>query len=175
MGAVSDTTQNRLLLLRHAKAEQAGLTDHERPLALRGRRQASAVGAALRTDGLVPDHVLCSSALRTRQTWDLVRGALGPAGADSVVDVRDELYDAGPQDVLALLAELTQATTVLVVGHEPTMSTLAVRLAGPTSSPDVVDRVRHGVPTASWTLLETGPWVELVPGKARLRGLRVPA
>ena len=167
---------NCLLLLRHAKAEPAGPTDHDRPLALRGRRQASAVGAALRADGLVPDRVLCSSALRTRQTWDLVRGGLGPAGAEAVVEVRDELYGAGPQDVLALLAELTEATTVLVVGHEPTLSTLALRLAGPASAPEVVDRVRHGVPTASWSLLETDtPWDGLGPAGARLRALRVPA
>lgn len=171
-----NVTVNRLLLLRHAKAEQAGPTDHERPLALRGRRQASAVGAALRADDLVPDRVLCSSALRTRQTWDLVRGGLGPAGAEVAVEIRDELYDAGPQDVLALLVELTEAATVLVVGHEPTMSTLALRLAGPTSTPDVVDRVRHGVPTAGWSLLETDTaWDELGPGAARLRALRVPA
>ncbi len=167
---------NRLLLLRHAKAEQAGPTDHERPLALRGRRQASAVGAALRAEGLVPDRVLCSSALRTRQTWDLVCAGLGPAGAEVAVAVHDELYDAGTQDVLALLHELTGIATVLVVGHEPTMSTLALRLAGPTSAPDVVDRVRHGVPTAGWSLLETDqPWDVLALGTARLRALRVPA
>ncbi len=167
---------NRLLLLRHAKAEQAGPTDHERPLALRGRRQALAVGAAMRADGLVPDRVLCSSALRTRQTWELVRSSLGPAATEATVETRDELYDAGPQDVLALLAELAGASTVLVVGHEPTMSTLALRLAGPTSAPDVVDRVRHGVPTAGWSLLETSTaWDRLGPGTTRLRALRVPA
>jgi phosphohistidine phosphatase len=167
---------NRLLLLRHAKAEPAGPTDHERPLALRGRRQASAVGAALRADGLAPDRVLCSSALRTRQTWDLVRSGLGPAAAEATVETHDQLYDAGPPGVLALLTELTDAATVLVVGHEPAMSTLALWLAGPTSTPDVVDRVRHGVPTAAWTLLETGPaWDQLAPGTARLRALRVPA
>ena len=175
MGAVSDTTQNRLLLLRHAKAEQAGPTDHERPLAPRGRRQAAAVGADLRAEGLVPDRVLCSSALRTRQTWDLVRGALGLAGADVPVDVLDALYDASPRDILTLLTGLEAEPTVLVVGHEPTMSVLALLLAGPTSSLEVVDRVRHGVPTASWSLLETGPWDRLAPGGARLRGLRVPA
>ncbi|MCL2455121.1 MAG: histidine phosphatase family protein [Micrococcales bacterium] len=165
----------RLVLLRHAKAEQAGRTDHERPLALAGRRQATAVGTAMRAEGVIPDVVLCSSALRTRQTWDLVCCALGP-NPDGVVYVRDELYDAGPRDVLDLLAGAGEARTVLVVGHEPTMSSLAVLLAGPDSSPEVVDRVSRGVPTASWSLLELdAPWDAVAAGGARLRGLRVPA
>ena len=165
----------RLVLLRHAKAEHNGAADVLRPLALEGRRQAGSVGAAMALDGLTPDHVLCSSSLRTRQTWELLRGGLGREAGAATVDIRDEVYDAGPRDLLGLLRELPgTATTVLVVGHEPTMSALAVTLAGPTSAPDVVDRVRRGVPTASWSLLEpTTLWTGLAPGTARLRALRV--
>ncbi|MBU4214805.1 MAG: histidine phosphatase family protein [Actinobacteria bacterium] len=167
----------RLVLLRHAKAEQLGGPDRVRPLALVGRRQAGSVGAQLRAEGLVPDHVLCSSALRTRQTWELVRGGLGPISRSINVEVRDEVYDAGVPELLALLREVpATAATVLVVGHEPTMSAAAARLAGPGSSPQVLDRVSRGVPTASWTLLEPeGDWLSLGPGAARLAGLRVPA
>jgi phosphohistidine phosphatase len=166
----------RLVLLRHAKAEHNGAVDIVRPLALEGRRQAGSIGAAMAADGVTPDHVLCSSSLRTRQTWELMRGSLGGA-AGATVDFRDEVYDAGPADLLELLRKLPgTATTVLVVGHEPTMSALATTLAGPTSAPDVLDRVRRGVPTASWSLLEpTTAWTELAPGTARLRALRVPA
>jgi len=167
---------HRLVLLRHAKAERFGPTDHQRPLAQRGRRQASAVGTDLRAEALVPDRVLCSSAARTCQTWDLVRGGLGPAGDDVTVDVSDELYDASPRTIVSLLNELTTERTVLVVGHEPTISVLSVLLAGPTSSPDVVDRVRHGVPTSAWTLVEVSTaWADLDTAGARLRSLRVPA
>lgn len=167
----------RLVLLRHAKAEHSAGADQARPLALAGRRQASAVGAALAADGVLPDHVLCSSALRTRQTWDLVRAGLGPAGQDCTVQVSDEVYDAGSRELLALLRAVpAQARTVLVVGHEPVMSHLAATLAGPASSPDVVDRVRHGVPTAAWSLLEPQvEWADLAAGAARLVALRVPA
>jgi phosphohistidine phosphatase len=166
----------RLVLLRHAKAEHNVHPDRVRPLALDGRRQAGTVGAALAADGLVPDHVLCSSALRTRQTWELLRGGLGPQAVTASVDLRDEVYDAGPRELLGLLRLLpASVATVLVVGHEPTMSALAVTLAGPTSAPDVLDRVRHGVPTASWSLLEpTTSWADLGPGTARLRALRLP-
>lgn len=171
------STPRRLVLLRHAKAEQLGGPDHARPLALAGRRQAGAVGAQLLAEHLVPDRVLCSSSLRTRQTWELLRGGLGAAARTIDVAVLDEVYDAGVAELLALLREVpTQAATVLVVGHEPTMSAAAVQLAGPGSSPQVLDRVSHGVPTASWSLLEpAGAWHELGPGAARLTGLRVPA
>lgn len=171
------SSPHRLVLLRHAKAEQAAGPDHARPLALAGRRQASAVGAQLLADGLVPDRVLCSSALRTRQTWDLLRTALGPAGAQVHAEVRDEVYDAGVPELLTLLHQVgPEVATVLVVGHEPTMSTAAARLAGAGSVPDVLDRVRLGVPTASWTVLEApGGWHELAAGTARLTSLRVPA
>ncbi|WP_136520185.1 SixA phosphatase family protein [Cellulomonas telluris] len=171
-------TSHRLVLLRHAKAEPAGsLPDHERPLALPGRRQASAAGAALAAADLVPSRVLCSSALRTRQTWELARTALAAAGApDPVLTVTDALYDATTGD----LAELVRAVpeddgTVLVVGHEPTMSHAAVTLAGPGSDEQVLARVRTGVPTSSWSVLELdGPWDATAPGGLRLVRLGLP-
>lgn len=172
-------TQHRLVLLRHAKAEPAGVVvDHERPLALPGRRQASAVGAALAAAGLVPTHVLCSSALRTRQTWEIARTALLATGAPAPeVAVTDALYDASTGDLVAVLqGQPDDATTVLVVGHEPTMSHAAGVLAGPGSDDEVVTRVRMGVPTAAWSVLEhDGPWDEVAPAALRLVRLERPA
>lgn len=169
---------HRLVILRHAKAEPAGaVVDHERPLALAGRRQASAVGAALAEAGVVPDHVLCSSALRTRQTWDLVRTALGAAGAAQAdVDVSDALYEAATSDVVGLVRTLPEEVgTVLVVGHEPTVSHAAATLAGADSDDAAVARVRTGVPTATWSVLELpGPWADLDAGTARLVEVRTP-
>jgi len=72
----------RLVLLRHAKAEHGmDVSDHDRPLTLLGRRQSSRVGAGLAEADLVPDVVLCSTSLRTRQTWELARAALDKARA----------------------------------------------------------------------------------------------
>lgn len=63
----------RLVVLRHAKsAWPDDGADHERPLAPRGRRSAPAAGRRLREADCVPDLVVCSTARRTRQTWDLV-------------------------------------------------------------------------------------------------------
>lgn len=169
---------HHLVILRHAKAEPAGaVVDHERPLALAGRRQAAAVGAALAAAGLAPTHVLCSSALRTRQTWEVARHALvGAPGAEPTVEVSDALYDAGAGDVLAAVRDLPQdAATVLVVGHEPTVSHLAAGLAGPGSDDAALARVRTGVPTAAWSVLAVDtPWAELDAGTARLLSVATP-
>lgn len=170
------THPHRLVLLRHAKAEHsASLEDHLRPLALTGRRQASEVGTGMGAAGLVPDLVLVSSALRTRQTWDLVRAGLGlPA---DVARVSDELYAAGVRSLIGLLREVEeQAATVLVVGHEPTVSQTAAALAGPGSDDAATARVRVGVPTATYSVLEVdGAWADLVPDAARLVRVVSPA
>lgn len=172
-------TLHHLVLLRHAKAEPAGaVVDHDRPLALVGRRQAAAVGAALAAAGLAPTRVLCSSALRTRQTWELVRTALAAAGApEAAVSVTDDLYDASTGDLAALVrTQPVDAATVLVVGHEPTMSHAAGVLAGPGSDEDVVARVHRGVPTAAWSVLELdGEWDRVAPGALRLVRVERPA
>jgi phosphohistidine phosphatase len=159
----------RLVILRHAKAEHGGvLDDHVRTLALEGRRQAGAVGASLREAGLAPDVVLCSSAVRTRQTWDLVRNALGADVAH--VEVADALYSAGSRELLDLVRSVDpEAGTVLVVGHEPTVSQAAALLAGPGSDETALLRVRTGVPTASYSVLEPdAAWSALEPDGARL-------
>ncbi|GIG20957.1 phosphoglycerate mutase [Cellulomonas chitinilytica] len=158
----------RLLLLRHAKSEHPErISDHQRPLSLVGRRQSPRVGAAMTAAGLVPDLVLCSSALRTRQTWELARTTLD---ADPQVELLDEVYDAGVRSLLELVQAVpADVRTLLVVGHEPTMSQTAATLASPESDATTLARVRVGVPTASWSWLETdGAWSELGPGSAAL-------
>lgn len=159
----------RLVLLRHAKAEPAGsVPDQLRPLAMTGRRQCADVGVRLATGGLVPEHVLVSSAVRTRQTWDLVRQALGDVPEPEVV-VTDELYDAGPRDVMALLHEIDErVATVLVVGHEPTMSVAAALLADPTPPVGDLGQLHAGLPTAGFAVLEVDRWAGVDRSSLRL-------
>ena len=157
-------TTHRLLLLRHAKAEHPeNVADHERPLSLVGRRQSSHVGAALAAARLVPDLVLCSSSLRTRQTWEIARGTLG---ADPPVEYSEDVYSAGTRALVDLVREVDESVrTLLVVGHEPTVSHVAEVLADAESDVTALARVRVGVPTGSWIVLETdGPWHDLRRG-----------
>lgn len=164
----------RLTLLRHAKSDQDGSPDHGRVLAARGRRQAPAVAAHLRESGRIPLLVLCSTARRTRQTWDLVAQALGCS--DTPVHYLDELYLASATDVLdAVRTVPAEVLDLLVVGHEPTTSEVASLLAGPGSDPGAQAFVRVGVPTASLSLLATAaPWADLAPGGAILSAVLTP-
>ena len=65
------------MLLRHAKSDWPDVPDWDRPLAKRGQRDAPVIGRWLRDYGCQPEIVICSAALRTRQTWDLVAPELG--------------------------------------------------------------------------------------------------
>lgn len=156
-----------LVLLRHAKAEGFAGTDEARPLALRGRRQSSAVGDELAASGPLPDLALVSSAARTRQTWEVLASRL-PREVDALF--LEELYHSGPRGVLEVLAEHAgDAATVIVVGHEPVMSAVAALLASEDSEEALVNEVRHGVSTATRSVLTfDGEWAELRRGSARL-------
>jgi phosphohistidine phosphatase len=174
----ASTDVRRLVLLRHAKAEQLGGAVHgdaQRPLALVGRRQSGQVGLALASAGLRPDLVLCSSSLRTRQTWELSRGALGTDGIEVRID--EAVYHAGVDDLLEMVRALGEGVrTVLVVGHEPTMSRTAATLAGDGSDAAAVARARAGVPTATFSVVETtGPWWSLSAENGRLTRIVAPA
>lgn len=156
----------RLLLLRHAKSSWAdpGTRDHDRPLNDRGRRAAPLVGAYLEQEGLVPDRVLCSSARRTCETV----ARLGLPDAVDVV-VEHALYQASPDTVLDLVRETDDAvTTLMVVGHNPTMHALALGLAGD-GEPRARARLREQYPTAALAVLEVaGDWASVGPGQTTL-------
>ncbi len=158
----------RLILLRHAKAEHhGGVSDEMRTLSPSGRRQAALVGSLMADAGLAPDVVLCSSAVRTRQTYELLATTLK---ASPEVVFSEDLYGAGLSGTLTVIAEVPAgAGTVLVVGHEPVMSGVASVLAGPESDPSALARVRVGVPTGAFSVLEVpSSWSGLTRGSAVL-------
>jgi phosphohistidine phosphatase len=126
-------TARTLVLLRHAKAETPGeLPDFERRLTEKGESDAGAAGSWLADQRLRPDLVLCSSARRTRQTWQGVSVALaqaGPASPSPEVHYEQRLYDGGRTEVIDLLRAVPDGVrTVLVIGHNPTMSDVSILL-----------------------------------------------
>jgi phosphohistidine phosphatase len=162
----------RLVVLRHAKSAWPAVPDHRRPLAARGRRDAPAVGRALRDGGYLPDRVLCSTAERTRQTWDLVAGELGAAPP---VEWDDRIYDASVDGLLAVLRDVPDGVgTVLLVGHNPGVQELTLALAGDAQS-DTARRVWEKFPTSAFAVLSlSGNWSDLAPGVGELVEFAVP-
>ena len=163
-----------LWLLRHAKAATdppPGGTDHERPLAPRGRRDAAALGERLGTLGHpLPEAVLTSTATRTVQTAEAVTASLGVT-----LDRRGTLYyGSTPEDVLAELRSVPEGVgSVMVVGHNPTTHELAIDLVGG----DELARVTlRAFPTCALAVyrLATARWEEVGAGLATLVGFYRP-
>ena len=111
-----------LILLRHAHADpaSAGQDDRQRGLSATGLAEAHAAGEWLRAHGLLPDRILYSSAVRTRQTLEAL-GDLGGAQAREEASI----YEASP-GALATLADANRdAERLMLVGHNPGLEQLA--------------------------------------------------
>lgn len=163
-GATVSATSRRLVLVRHAKAESdSGGSDRKRGLTRHGRKDAERIGAWLQ--GRLPgiDAVWSSSAARAAQTCEAL--AAGLTGVPAV-ELRDDLYDAGPDNLLELVREADDGTRVLVVvGHNPTIERLQAWLSGD-------DR---GFPACAVGIIEfEGTWADLEPGAGRLVDFTVP-
>jgi len=114
----------RLILMRHAKSDWDDplLDDRDRPLNGRGRRSAVALGKWLAEKGYLPDSVLCSSAVRTRETLDGLGLGVTP------VKYLDGLYHASTGVILDLLQRNGAGKCVLVITHNPGCADFADRI-----------------------------------------------
>jgi phosphohistidine phosphatase len=152
----------KLMIMRHAKsAWPLGVEDHERPLAQRGHNEAPMVGRWMAKHHHVPDFILCSSALRTRQTCTWVCSELGDKAPTPMLS--DALYDASATEVLSEINQLPDTiTSLLVISHMPAVQELAMRLASVESDEESVMNMASHYPTSGLTVLEHGKsWAEL--------------
>ena len=165
---------HRLVVLRHAKsAWPAGVPDHDRPLAPRGRRDAPAAGRALAEADCLPDLALCSTALRARQTWEL---AAAQWGTPPPLRLDRRVYAADVPDLLAAVHEVPDhVRNLLLVGHNPGLEELVDELAADALD-DTLDRLRTKFPTSAIAVLawRGTTWKSLAPGTALLTDLIVP-
>ena len=158
----------RLILFRHGKSDwDADFgSDHERPLALRGERDAQNMGRLLVESGRkIPTLVICSSARRARSTLDI---AMRASGWHPEVVISDELYAASSSGVMALIRKLPEKhERVMLVGHEPTWSELIRRFTG--------GRVR--MPTAGMARIDfaLSSWHDVTDDSGELVWLLQPA
>ena len=170
----SELTNGRtLVIVRHAKSSwDFDVDDHERPLSARGRRDAEALGRLLSQRSLRPDLVLCSTATRTRQTWDYAKA--GGATSGDVRYLRD-IYHAWVPELLSLIREVPdEIRTLLVLGHAPGIPDLVEHLCIRTDSPDWT-QMDNKFPTSALAIVKVpGPWAELGKDRAELGSFIVP-
>lgn len=163
----------RLVILRHAKAVPASpeLDDCDRRLADRGRSDAIRMGQFLKEEGAVPQLVLCSTALRTRETLELV---LPQLFAEPVVEHLPELYLARWLTLLNLVRQVRDSVeTVLVVGHNPGVEEAVrklVRPPGDTKTRKLHQLLESEYPTAAVAILEfdVDQWSAIDRGEGEL-------
>jgi phosphohistidine phosphatase len=156
-----------LILFRHGKSDwdQPFESDHQRPLASRGRQAARCMGRFLNESRQVPDLAVSSSALRARDTLKLASKA-GKWACPVRID--GALYDASPDGMLAWLRGLKESPErLLLVGHEPTWSELASGLIG---------GAQLKVATATMLRIdfEIDNWPQVIFGQGELRWLMPP-
>ncbi|MGW2490828.1 SixA phosphatase family protein [Streptomyces sp. NPDC001606] len=164
----------RIVLFRHAKADWPQVSDHERPLAERGRTDAAVAGRKLADTGIAFDLALCSTAVRTRETWKLAVHEL--AHRPKTV-YEERVYEASPGELIAVLNELPDdARNVILIGHNPGVHGLADILSGAAEG-DARERMnRRGFPAAGFALLTfDGLWKSLEPGVATLMDYWAPS
>ena len=150
---------HELILLRHAEAVpiETGGDDMQRSLSPRGEQEAQAAGLWLATHGLKPERVLTSPSRRTDETTRL---ALAAIDAAPVPQTADEIYNASPGELLALLDQHGDAGTVMLVGHNPGIEQLVALLVEGRS-----DEFR-GMPPGALAVVHLNGALE--PGNARL-------
>ena len=169
----SASREKTLILMRHAKAEEGlGKADHDRELAARGRRDAKAAGRWLHEQGLVPARVLCSTAQRPRQTWgEACHGGAHP----EFVEYRRSVSLGGSEQTLETVREdAGETTTVLVVGHNPTMAQLTSLLTDGEGSREAHDALGEGFVTSGMAVLRyAGEWADIDFGSCALTRFHV--
>jgi phosphohistidine phosphatase len=165
----SERRRRHLVVLRHAQAEPGGETDAERELAQRGWDDALEAGRWLADKGFVPTAALVSAARRTTSTW-LALAEGGSFEAD--VTYSESLYAAGPETALDLVRETDDAvTSLVVVGHNPTMAYLAQLLDDGTGDEEAAREMAVGFPPGALAWFEVdGGWADLDLASARLVG-----
>jgi phosphohistidine phosphatase len=166
--------EKQLFVLRHAKSswEDPRQADRDRPLAARGQRAVKLISEHVRREGIHPSQVLCSPARRTLETL----AGVDPGGR---VIIEPELYGASCTDVIKRLRRVPASVpSVMVVGHNPAMQMLVLRLAraaerAPAARPEPaaseLEQVERKFPTGALATISLRcAWSELGPGRARL-------
>lgn len=154
----------RLFLLRHAETVSShGEGDRNRLLTPKGEDDARALGTYMAQKDYRPGIVLCSPAMRTRQTWDEIQGALGQSGA---IEYHNLIYTASVWgDLLALIRDVSEPhSSLLLIGHNPVIHQLAFRLSAPGI---FADKLSLSYPPATLSVLNCprAAWNDLKPGE----------
>ena len=155
-----------LYLLRHAKSswKDESLADFERPLANRGKRACDTIGKFILANEIEFDLVISSTAVRARDTIDLVKQS---AKLRAEIRYDERIYEASVERLFELTSQIeNDKKKVMLVGHNPGFEELLQALTG----------VTQPFPTAAFAKinLKISKWSDSFEGKANLEWLVTP-
>jgi phosphohistidine phosphatase len=153
---VSDAPARRLTLIRHANAEQdADVRDFERPLSRKGQNEANEMARRFQERKLVPDLIIASAATRTRETAETFAKVMGIAVR--LLQADDSLYLAEGEQILKTIRAVgPRIAHLMVIGHNPGISSAAISLAPEAISNDLptCGTLTMTVACANWSLID---------------------
>jgi phosphohistidine phosphatase len=162
-----------LYLLRHAKSDhpapEVAMKDHARALSARGQKAATSLGAFFASQVTPIDRVYCSTAKRTRETFDLIR-----AGLDNpAVSFRDSLYLSPCDDLIAFIQAIPEPIkSTMIIGHNPGLHDLALTLIGRSgkNQSKMLEKLRTKFPTGGLCVLsfDIASWKKIGAGLGTL-------
>lgn len=143
-----------LLLMRHAKSswKDSTLADHDRPLKKRGFKAALQMGQLIRQEHLAPELILCSTAVRARQTLEEL---LKDCGAAPPIQELSALYHASPAAFLSVLQNVDSSLeSVMVISHNPGLEQLLQEITGQAEELPTAALAVISLPIDAWSQLE---------------------
>jgi|TARA_Y100000816_G_scaffold101419_1_gene70761 phosphohistidine phosphatase len=153
-----------IYVLRHAKSswDNSNLSDFDRPLADRGISDAKKMSNFLKDMNIKIDRVLCSNAIRAKETFDLTAD-----GFNFEIDKAtylDKLYFGDTTTIIQDLKELDESlNNILIVGHNPTLHYLVEILTN--------ESINRFTTCNLATISHDGEWVSLNSQQCSLKSL----
>ena len=153
-----------IYVLRHAKSswDNSNLSDFDRPLADRGISDAKKMSKFLKDMNIKIDKVLCSNAIRAKETFDLTAD-----GFNFEIDKAtylDKLYFGDTTTIIQDLKELDESlNNILIVGHNPTLHYLVEILTN--------ESINRFTTCNLATISHDGEWVSLNSQQCSLKSL----
>lgn len=142
----------RLYIMRHAKSSWAipGARDFDRELNDRGLQDLSKLSKLMKNEGISPDKILCSSAVRTRQTLDAIKDAFTN---EPEITFTERLYSSGLPEYIEIINSITDAKSLMVIGHNPMCGSLATSLPGSGDSAQL-EKIAYKYPTSALSIID---------------------
>ena len=152
-----------VILFRHGKSDWDAQydSDHDRPLAKRGIRDAKRMGKFLSKRAEVPELILSSTALRTRETTKL---AMEAGNWDVGIELEKKIYEASLEEIINIIkSQDDKYNSICLVGHEPLFSNIITLID---------NKKKMKFPTASMARINffTSDWKKVIldPNKCKL-------